>query len=291
MMEAFERILDKALTPLKGASSPVWQAARYSALGGGKRVRPELLLRTCLFFDPGLPPVALPFAAALEMVHSYSLIHDDLPAMDDDDFRRGRPSCHKAYGEATAILAGDLLLNRAYETMLAAYARDPDPGALKAMRVLALAAGGEGMILGQDPDLALEEAAGSISLEEVAAMAELKTARLLRAALLMGASLSGAPTDLMDLFSDLGLAAGLAFQIQDDILDLTASRDTLGKTPGKDESAGKKTFVTVAGLEGAGKALDQQVARMESLLHQLSGRGSGAGQFAGFLRRQIGRSH
>ncbi len=292
MMGEFEKVLDKALTPFRGESSRVWQAARYSALGGGKRIRPELLLRSCLLFSPDLPAAALPFAAALEMVHSYSLIHDDLPAMDDDDLRRGRPSCHKAFGEATAILAGDLLLNRAYESMLAAYAQDPLPGSLKAMRVLALAAGGEGMILGQDRDLALEaEDPERVSLEEVASMAELKTARLLRAALFMGASLSGAPGDLMELFSDLGLAVGLAFQIQDDILDCVASSATLGKTPKKDESAGKKTFVTVAGLEGARAALDRQLTQMGSLLDQLKGRASGVGQFTDFLRGLIERSH
>ncbi len=208
------------------------------------------------------------------MVHTYSLIHDDLPSMDNDDFRRGRPSCHRVYGEARAILAGDLLLNRAYELMARISSENPRPGVLRAMRILAEAAGGEGMILGQDRDLALEAMpAESVDISDVLRMSELKTSCLIRAALLMGGSLADADQEIMEALARAGTLAGLAFQIKDDILDCVSNRDTLGKTPRKDQLAGKKTFVAMAGLEGAALLLDDQAAGFARALGKLKDRG------------------
>lgn len=289
--EALESALDQAAKAEGFEKSAVWLAARYSLLGGGKRVRPELLLRTCLLFDDKLPENAMSFAVAVEMIHTYSLIHDDLPAMDDDDFRRGRPSCHKVYGEATAILAGDLLLNRAYELMLSAVEEHASKGALFAMRELAQAAGGEGMILGQDRDLAMEDPSfGRASVSDVRRMAELKTARLIRAAILMGAHLSEAADHVVDILTHIGDAAGLSFQIKDDILDCVASRETLGKTPRKDEAAGKMTFVTVSSMEGALTALESESMKVEAGFDKLLALGYQAAPLRELTRQLIERT-
>lgn len=289
--EALESALDQATKTEGFEKSAVWLAARYSLLGGGKRVRPELLRRTCLLFDDKLPENAMSFAVAVEMIHTYSLIHDDLPAMDDDDFRRGRPSCHKVYGEATAILAGDLLLNRAYELMLSAVEEHASKGALFAMRELAQAAGGEGMILGQDRDLAMEDPSfGRASVSDVRRMAELKTARLIRAAILMGAHLSEAPDHVVDILAHIGDAAGLSFQIKDDILDCVASRETLGKTPRKDEAAGKMTFVTVSSMEGALTALESESMKVEAGFDKLLALGYQAAPLRELTRQLIERT-
>jgi geranylgeranyl diphosphate synthase type II len=292
MMQELECVLERALTPcLPKDSHAVWQAARYSVFAGGKRVRPELMLRSCHIFGDCLPEVVLPFAASLEMIHTYSLIHDDLPSMDDDDFRRGRPSCHIVYGQATAILAGDLLVNRAFETMLRAYANNPFPGALKAVCELGAAGGGEGMILGQDLDLALESAdIESVCLADVRTMAELKTARLIQAALMMGGYLAQAPSDALELLSAAGNAIGLAFQIKDDILDCMSIRDELGKTPHKDAKAGKKTYVTVAGLEEASAAHDDEVRLAFSAIEALDRKGYRTEPLFAFTRRLIERT-
>ncbi|HHX29968.1 MAG TPA: polyprenyl synthetase family protein [Clostridiaceae bacterium] len=248
---------------------PVWQAAAYSIRAGGKRIRPELLFRTLLLLGQEPDETATAFAAALEMVHTYSLIHDDLPAMDDDDFRRGQPACHIRFGEARAILAGDLLLNLAYETMLEM--GKENTGAPGAMQALAYAAGGRGMILGQDRDLQMEKKKPEeISLSDVYGMAEKKTGCLIEAAFLMAGHLAGAPDEVIRELSVLGLSAGLVFQIRDDILDQEASLDTLGKTPDKDARSGKKTFVTVGGLEGARRALDTEAGKIQEALWNLS---------------------
>lgn len=287
-----EAFFEDRLFPDGRADYPVWQAARYSLLGGGKRIRPQLLFRTGLLFGGDLPPASLPLAAALEMIHTYSLIHDDLPAMDDDDFRRGRPSCHKVYGEGVAILAGDLLLNGAYEVILSAYEQDPQFEIFQAMAELAFAAGGHGMILGQDRDLAMEiEAFDQVSMTEVKSMAMLKTSRLIRAALRMGGHLAKAPAKALFLLSRMGDSLGLAFQIRDDILDCISSRDKLGKTPNKDAAAGKKTFVTLAGLEGARVALKDEIAIMESTIDQLEEMGYDVAPLADYAHLLIERKY
>lgn len=268
-METFETCLEALLSPTDVGDDVVWRAARYSLLGGGKRVRPQLLLRAYATFKDAPTETVLRFAAALEMVHTYSLIHDDLPAMDDDDTRRGKPACHIAFGEATAILAGDLLLTRAFETLLEAYADDPNPGALRAMHTLARAAGGRGMILGQSLDLSMEASSADVPLDRVHRMASLKTACLIRAAVTMGAHLANAPDAAVRCMDRYGEAIGVAFQAQDDRLDVTSSKAELGKSIRKDERDDKKTFVTVAGMAATTDILDRLTADAFDALHAL----------------------
>lgn len=288
-LQNFELLLDQVMTPPAGGPYPVWEAARYSLLGQGKRLRPKLLFAACQLFGP--PPEQAPvFACALEMVHTYSLIHDDLPAMDNDDFRRGRPSCHKVFGEATAILAGDLLLNGAYELMAESLVSQPDPGPLAAMEVLARAAGGHGMILGQDRDLA-QEGLETASLEQIQKTAQWKTAGLIQAALLMGGHLSGAREQVLEALALCGLAAGIAFQIRDDILDCASNRATLGKTPHKDQAAGKKTFVSLAGLEGAGRLLEEKTQEASLAIRNLSQMGCMTESLEELIRLLVERNY
>ncbi len=289
--DQLEGLLESELSPAVSASYPVWEAARYSLLAGGKRFRPRLLFAAGALMGP-LPKEALPFAAALEMVHTYSLIHDDLPSMDNDDYRRGRPACHIVYGEATAILAGDLLLNRSYELMIRVAGENPRPGVLRAMRVLGEAAGGEGMILGQDRDLALEEMPGEeVGISDVLWMSELKTSRLIRAALLMGGCLAGAGDRVMEQLALAGTAAGIAFQIKDDILDCVSNRYTLGKTPKKDQLAGKKTFVALAGLEGAAVLLDRKVSEVGGALKEIKAMACDTAPLEGLMRTLLERKN
>lgn len=289
--DQLEAFLDGELSPTLSGSYPVWEAARYSLLAGGKRVRPRLLFAAGALLGP-LPKEALPFAAALEMVHTYSLIHDDLPSMDNDDYRRGRPACHIVYGEATAILAGDLLLNRAYELMIRIGRENPLPGVLRAMQVLGEAAGGEGMILGQDRDLALEEMPGErVDISDVLWMSELKTSCLIRVALLMGGCLATAGDGVMDQLALAGTAAGIAFQIKDDILDCVSNRDTLGKTPKKDQLAGKKTFVTMVGLEGATALLGQKASEVDDALDNLKAMACNTASLESLMRALLERKN
>lgn len=265
-----EDVLDECLTPPQGyEQSPVWRAARYSVLGGGKRVRPILLLMTYRVFDCDVPTAVYRFASAIEMIHSYSLVHDDLPAMDNDDFRRGQPSCHKVFGEGIAILAGDLLLNLAFETMLCSNGVVLCPDAQRrAICAVAGAAGGRGMVLGQDLDLSLEGAAlSSVTMNDVKTMALLKTGSLIAGAIEAAGHLAGASDeDLCDL-QRAGKHLGLAFQIRDDILDGIELSNQFGKTRHKDERDGKKTFVTVAGREKAVSLLSEHTnAAMDAFL-------------------------
>lgn len=226
------------------------QAAEYSLLAGGKRVRPRLLfsvLEGC-----GLnPAMGYPAAAALEMVHTYSLIHDDLPAMDNDDLRRGRPTCHKAFDEATAILAGDGLLTQAFGHIAASSYDDDIKTAL--IGVLAENAGLNGMILGQDLDLKAETE-GCSQLSDLLEIDYQKTARLLIAALQMGAIIARNQQDL-DILHTIGKKAGIQFQIQDDILDVQASEEQMGKSL-SDAKNGKQTAVSLLGLEKAKELSD-----------------------------------
>jgi geranylgeranyl diphosphate synthase type II len=225
---------------------------RYSVLGGGKRLRPLLCLMAAEACGGETEP-ALPAACALEFIHTYSLIHDDLPAMDDDDLRRGRPTCHKAYDEATAILAGDGLLTLAFE--LIAREVGPPVVAARCVRILAEAAGPAGMVGGQMADLLAEEQAvdqrSEGSLAELEAIHRRKTGALLRAPLRMGAVISGASTLEEEALDDYGRAVGLAFQIVDDLLDVQGDEAKLGKRVGKDCGLGKWTYPRFLGIEGS----------------------------------------
>lgn len=220
------------------------QAMRYSLLSGGKRLRPVLFLAAYQLLDESIEK-ALPFAVALEMIHCYSLIHDDLPAMDDDDLRRGKPTSHKAYGEAIAILAGDALLNSAYELM----AESEHPRALSALSQIAVRAGSKGMIAGQTADIYMEGKAGETQM--LSYIHRHKTGDLIIAPLAAGLCLAGANAQQLKAGQVFGHHLGLAFQIVDDLLDLEGDPRVLGKMTGKDASKGKLTWPSVFGQEQA----------------------------------------
>lgn len=223
---------------------PLRDAMRYSLLAGGKRLRPVLLLAAYALLQQDLTP-ALPFAAAVEMVHTYSLIHDDLPAMDNDDLRRGRATCHKVYGEGMAVLAGDGLLSLAFETM----AQSGHPHAFAALGELAARCGTRGMVAGQCADLTAEQTGGDAQLLRY--IHQHKTADLLTAPLVMGLMLADAPQAMLAQAREYGKNLGIAFQITDDILDVTGDTAALGKHTGKDAQENKCTWVSLYGLEQA----------------------------------------
>lgn len=223
---------------------PLQDAMRYSLLAGGKRLRPVLLVAAYSLLQDDFTE-ALPFAAALEMVHTYSLIHDDLPAMDNDDLRRGRPTCHKVYGEGMAVLAGDGLLSLAFETMTVSQ----NPRAFAAMKELAMRCGTRGMIAGQCKDLQAEETGGDE--ETLHYIHQHKTADLLTAPIVMGLTLAGADEAQIEAGRRYGFNLGMAFQIIDDILDVVGDAKTLGKSIGKDEEENKCTWTRIYGLEKA----------------------------------------
>jgi geranylgeranyl diphosphate synthase type II len=242
-----ESYLEELRFSTDSAIDGLQDAMRYSLLAGGKRIRPVLALATAEAI--GLErAVVLPLAAAIELIHTYSLIHDDLPAMDDDDLRRGRPSCHKAFGEDVAILAGDALYAEAFRLLLAEPTREPR-NLLSAACELAAATGVEGMVGGQYIDIAEKAPAGADGLRR---LHELKTGRLIAASIECVLLLAGglAP-DKIRSFSTFARELGVLFQIVDDILDVTGSSETLGKHQGSDERLGKRTYVTEFGLNGA----------------------------------------
>jgi len=224
------------------------EAMRYAALGGGKRLRPFLVLQSANLFDAN-GPGALRAAAAVEMVHCYSLVHDDLPAMDDDALRRGRPTAHIEFDEATAILAGDALLTLAFE-VLAAPETHADP-AVRAELVLALAraSGRDGMVGGQMVDLAAE--GRTLDLNEISQLQAMKTGALIAVSCVAGAILGGASAEERAALAGYSDALGLAFQIADDLLDVEGDEADVGKGVGKDADAGKATFVSLLGVDGA----------------------------------------
>lgn len=228
------------------ADSRLGQAARYSLLGGGKRVRAVLTLASCAL--QGAPAVqALDYACALEMLHCYSLIHDDLPCMDNDDFRRGRPSCHKQFGEATALLAADALVTAAFEVI--ANAELPAESRVRAAAILARAGGDRGMLYGQELDKKYETTAATEA--QLLELHRHKTGALIVAATELGCAAAGAPVSTQQALARYAAEVGLVFQIVDDILDVTSTTETLGKPVGSDADNDKTTFVTLYGLQGA----------------------------------------
>jgi geranylgeranyl pyrophosphate synthase len=246
---ALQRILDLPQIPAE-----LKDAIQYTLGAPGKRVRSVLLLWCCELVGGQVNHNAEIASAAIEMIHTYSLIHDDLPAMDDDDVRRGMPTCHKAFGEATAILTGDALLTLAFE-VLAKEIDKPDV-AVRLIAQLAQDAGASGMIAGQMADLKAQEVAGTKEMVEYIHIN--KTAKMFRCAAAMGAICGGATPKQFESLCEYGLHVGLAFQIADDILDVTASSEQLGKTAGKDLKAAKCTYPAVVGLEKA-KALQKKL--------------------------------
>ena len=256
-----ENALEPQLRSLGRVPEKLMEAMLYSLLAGGKRLRPVLLLAACEMAG-GTPEEALPFACALEMVHTYSLIHDDLPGMDNDDLRRGRPTSHKVFGEGLAILAGDGLLNAALELALKAALRMGDFRGIRAAELLACHAGVTGMIAGQTVDVTME---GSTPTEELVSYIHThKTSDLLQAPMEMGLTLAGADPAPVEFGRLYGEHLGIAFQIVDDLLDVTGDPALLGKRTGMDEQ--KLTWVALKGMDGARKDAEAHVdAALEAM--------------------------
>ncbi len=248
IMEA-ESILYSYLPTEEGPQKTVFEAMNYSVKAGGKRLRPIMMKATYDLFE-GDSPAIRPFMAALEMIHTYSLVHDDLEAMDNDEYRRGMKTTHVVYGEAMAILAGDGLLNFAFETAAQSFRLCPgDIACEKALMILGKKAGIYGMVGGQVADVEAEEKMKSLSMQDLVFIHENKTAALIQAALMIGALLAGANKEAVDSLEKIGYYVGIAFQIQDDILDVTSTLEELGKPIGSDEKNHKTTYVSLVGLE------------------------------------------
>ena len=247
-----EQILMRYLPQAEGHQHQIMEAMNYSITAGGKRLRPMLMKDTYQLFG-GNSQVIEPFMAAMEMIHTYSLVHDDLPAMDDDEYRRGKKTTHVVYGEAMGILAGDALLNYAFETAVKAFEMAPKQSLTigKALGILAGKAGIYGMIGGQVVDVL---ATGKpLSREELDFIYELKTGALIKASMMIGAVLAGASDADISKVEQIASDVGLAFQIQDDILDVTSTTEELGKPVKSDEKNEKTTYVTLRGLEQSEK--------------------------------------
>ena len=224
----------------------IYEAMKYSLLAGGKRLRPILAIMACELFDGDIKEV-LTFACSIEMIHTYSLIHDDLPAMDNDDYRRGKLSNHKVFGEGFAILAGDALLNKAFEILHQALILNPKPAYIKAAAYISKASGTQGMLGGQCIDLHYENK--KIDLDILNSMHDKKTGAMIKAPLVAGALISGAKEEDVLRLEKFGQLIGVAFQISDDILDVEGTTEKLGKKAGSDVSNNKSTFVSCYGLE------------------------------------------
>lgn len=281
--QVVERALERDLTEMVGVPEALWEAMKYSLLAGGKRLRPILVLSSAEAVG-GNEEEALPFACAVEMIHTYSLIHDDLPAMDDDDVRRGRPTNHKVFGEAIAILAGDALLTRAFGLMAQGAAQSN----LNPERVLALIAegsarsGAEGMVGGQVKDLQAENR--SVSLEELRDIHRCKTGDLITYSVRLGAGVGGATKTQLEALTGFAERLGLAFQIQDDVLDVVGDQEALGKPVGSDQSKNKSTYPALLGLEESREWVRRLVAEAKELLTSVEGMdGSRLTQIADYL--------
>ena len=257
--EEIEAVLKSYLPREEGFAKTMAQAMNYSVLAGGKRLRPMLILETCRMFG-GEDKLAYPFMAAMEMIHTHSLVHDDLPALDNDDYRRGRLTTHKVYGEAMGVLSGVALLNYAYEVMLTAFDLAEDEKArarvINALKVMSHKTGLYGMLGGQSVDV--ENDGKPMSREMINYIYEKKTSALIEGSMMAGAILGGASAEEVAVVEKAASGIGLAFQIQDDILDVTSTAEELGKPIHSDEKNHKTTYVTLMGIEKA----SQQVAEL-----------------------------
>src|SRR5918911_1193521 len=258
------------------------EAMRYSMLGGGERVRPTLCMEVAHVFGAE-PELVLPSAAAIEMVHTYSLVHDDLPAMDDDDFRRGRPTTHKRYGEAMAILAGDAFFGEAL-TLITVYQEGTCEQVLEVVRELADSTGVNGMVGGQVIDMDLTGAGGSADPETLQMIHRYKTGALIKSSARIGAILAGADETGQSAVSEFATELGLCFQIVDDLLNATSTREVLGKSVGSDAEQGKATFVGVYGLSGAETEADKAAEKALSALSTVDGDTSALQELVLFVR-------
>lgn len=264
-LHQIEDILQKALPQDVSYQKTIQEAMEYSLMAGGKRLRPMLLMESYYLFGGSDLASISPFMAAMEMIHTYSLVHDDLPAMDNDQYRRGRKTTHVVFGEDMGILAGDALLNYAYETAVQGLWETKHPsGGLRALEILTKKAGVYGMVGGQVVDVELT--GKPVSAEQLQFIYQLKTGALLEAALMMGAALAGASENDIRCMEQIGRNVGMAFQIQDDILDLTSTTEELGKPIHSDERNDKTTYVTLYGMEQATRSVEQYSSAALELL-------------------------
>lgn len=273
-----ESFLKRYMERKDGVPETIHRAMEYSLFAGGKRLRPILVMAGCEICD-GKYRRSMPFACAIEMIHTYSLIHDDLPAMDDDDYRRGKLTNHKVFGEGMAVLAGDGLLNRAYQLMLET---EPfDHNCLIAVRLIARAAGVQGMIGGQVLDL--ENEGKSISVQALQKMHNKKTAALICASLLAGALVAECNDTQYKNLETYGRKLGLAFQIQDDILDVTGDQGMMGKAIGSDASKDKSTYVSLLGINESKAMIDKLAVEAKDCLEEFGDRAEFLKQLADYL--------
>ena len=302
--ELVERALDEYLSTGERAPAIIAEAMRYSLFAGGKRLRPMLALaaseataeRASLAADSATA-LALPAACAIELIHTYSLVHDDLPAMDNDTLRRGRPTAHVVYGEGTAILSGDALLTEAFVLLTREPRTGEVPGIadpelarrkLQAIRTIAEAAGAHGMVGGQALDLkAAEPGAAPLGEMELREMHARKTGALLRASAVAGGVMAGAPDDVLAAIGAYGTHIGLAFQIVDDILDVEGASAVLGKTAGKDAAAGKPTYPALYGIEESRRRAETSVSRALEAIAKVEI----SGQLPAIARWVVARTH
>ena len=268
-----ERVLRRYLPKEEGYQKLIMEAMEYNLMAGGKRLRPMMMQETYKMFG-GNSKIIEPFMAALEMIHTYSLVHDDLPSMDNDDYRRGRKTTHIVYGEGMAVLTGDALLNYAFETAGKAFDMEPEQSYLigKAIQILGKKAGIYGMIGGQVVDV--ESAGAQIDHQVIRFIYELKTCALIEAAMMIGAVLAGASDEEVAKVENIARKVGMAFQIQDDILDITSTNEVLGKPVHSDEKNEKTTYLTLAGYEKAKEEVErlsiEAILELENLHKQNS---------------------
>lgn len=269
-VEHINDVLEKFLPAEEGQQRIIFEAMNYSVRAGGKRLRPILMEETYNMFG-GSSAVIEPFMAAIEMIHTYSLVHDDLPAMDNDEYRRGKKTTHAVYGEAMGILAGDALLNLAYETAAKAFDMEvADARVARAFTVLAKKAGVYGMVGGQVVDVESEKSDDCpITREKLDFIYRLKTGALIESSMMIGAILAGASSDEVSRVEQIAAKLGLAFQIQDDVLDVTSTLEVLGKPVGSDEKNNKATYVTFEGLDKAVSDVERISKEAEEQLDDL----------------------
>ena len=269
-VEHINNVLEKFLPAEEGQQRIIFEAMNYSVRAGGKRLRPMLMEETYHMFG-GSSAVMEPFMAAIEMIHTYSLVHDDLPAMDNDEYRRGKKTTHAVYGEAMGILAGDALLNLAYETAAKALDMEvTDARVARAFTVLAEKAGVYGMVGGQVVDVESEKSDDCpITREKLDFIYRLKTGALIESSMMIGAILAGASSDEVSRVEQIAAKLGLAFQIQDDVLDVTSTLEVLGKPVGSDEKNNKATYVTFEGLDKAVSDVERISKEAEEQLDDL----------------------
>lgn len=279
LKEYIDLNLKNTIDKREGIDTKMQEAMMYSVKNGGKRLRPVLLLATFIFLNDEKKlnlqcEDVLPFALALEYIHTYSLIHDDLPCMDDDDLRRGKPTSHKVFGEATALLAGDSLLNLAFEVMTEHIAKDKNVSleAVKALSLMCNLSGASGMIKGQSLDMFSDSS--NMDYERLKEIHWNKTGKLIYASMIVPAILCDIDNDKKAVVEDIAKSLGVLFQIQDDILDVTSTDEQLGKRVGSDEKNNKLTFVTMFGLEGAMKMRDTYASEITANIDKLGAKGT-----------------